>query len=200
MKIIELIIDEENEENQISAISLVSNPAIEENWIALKNQEVKFAEVDKEKRVILGAALIPNRPIYRKTEEGEEYFIFFNRETVKKASEIFFVNGNQSNATLEHKYKLEGLTVVESWLIANKDKDKSSHYGMDLPEGTWMVSMKVNSDEIWDEYIRTKKVLGFSIEGMFSDRAERPQDNSLNEELQAQDLLTKVLKIIKDEA
>ena len=200
MKIIELIIDEENEENQISAISLVSNPAIEENWIALKNQEVKFAEVDKEKRVILGAALIPNRPIYRKTKEGEEYFIFFNRETVKKASEIFFVNGNQSNATLEHKYKLEGLTVVESWIIENKDKDKSSHYGMDLPEGTWMVSMKVNSDEIWDDYVKTGKVLGFSIEGMFSDRAERPQDNSLNEELQAQDLLTKVLKIIKDEA
>lgn len=199
MKIIELIIDEENEENQISAISLVEKPAIEENWVALKNQEVKFAEVDKDKRLILGAALVPNRPIYRKSPEGEEYFIFFNKETVKKASEIFFVNGNQSNATLEHKYKLEGLTVVESWIIENKEKDKSSIYNMDLPEGTWMVSMKVDSDEIWNDYVKSGRVLGFSIEGMFSDRAERPKDNTLNEELEAKNLLSKVVKIIKNE-
>lgn len=199
MKIIELIIDEENEENQISAISLVEKPAIEENWVALKNQEVKFAEVDKDKRLILGAALVPNRPIYRKSPEGEEYFIFFNKETVKKASEIFFVNGNQSNATLEHKYKLEGLTVVESWIIENKEKDKSSIYNMDLPEGTWMVSMKVDSDEIWNDYVKSGRVLGFSIEGMFSDRAERPKDKTLNEELEAKNLLSKVVKIIKNE-
>lgn len=184
MKIVELILDEENDDIGVSALSLVENPAIEEDWVALKSQEIKFAEVDKSKRILMGAALIPNKPIYRKSDEGEEYYIFFNKETVEKASQMFFVNGNQSNSTLEHKYKLEGMTVVESWIIENKDKDKSAHYGMDLPEGTWMVSMKVNDDDIWNNFIKTKKVKGFSIEAFFSEKAtERPKDKTINEKL-----------------
>lgn len=132
----------------------------------------------------MGAALVPNRPIYRKSKEDEEYYIFFNRNTVEKASQMFFVNGNQSSSTLEHKYKLEGMTVVESWIIENKDKDKSAHYGMDLPEGTWMVSMKVNDDDIWENYIKTKKVRGFSIEAFMSERAtQRPKDKTIDEKL-----------------
>lgn len=184
MKIVELILDEENDDIGVSALSLVENPAINEEWIALKSQEVKFAQVDKEKRIIMGAALVPNRPIYRKSKEDEEYYIFFNRNTVEKASQMFFVNGNQSSSTLEHKYKLEGMTVVESWIIENKDKDKSAHYGMDLPEGTWMVSMKVNDDDIWENYIKTKKVRGFSIEAFMSERAtQRPKDKTIDEKL-----------------
>ena len=184
MKIVELILDEENDDIGVSALSLVENPAIEEEWIALKSQEVKFAQIDQEKRILMGAALVPNRPIYRKSDEGEEYYIFFNRNTVEKASQMFFVNGNQSSSTLEHKYKLEGMTVVESWIIENKDKDKSAHYGMDLPEGTWMVSMKVNDDDIWENYIKTKKVRGFSIEAFMSERAtQRPKDKTIDEKL-----------------
>ena len=151
MKIIELILDEENEDNGITAISVVENPAIEEDFIALKNQEVKFAEQDKEKRILMGAALIPNKPIFRKNEE-DEYYIFFSKDTVRKASELFFIKGNQSEATLEHKVALQNLTIVESWIVES-EQDKSRHYGMDVPMGTWMVSMKVNSDEVWNDYI-----------------------------------------------
>ena len=184
MKIVELILDEENDDIGVSALSLVENPAIEEEWIALKSQEVKFAQIDQEKRILMGAALVPNRPIYRKSDSDEEYYIFFNRDTVRKASEMFFVNGNQSSSTLEHKYKLEGMTVVESWIIENKDKDKSAHYGLDLPEGTWMVSMKVNDDDIWNNYIKTKKVKGFSIEAFMSEKAtQRPKDKTIDEKL-----------------
>ena len=129
----------------------------------------------------MGALLVPNRPIYRKSDEGEEYYIFFNRDTVRKRSEMFFVNGNQSKSTLEISIKLEGMTVVESWIIENKDKDKSSHYGMDLPEGTWMVSMKVNDDDIWNNYIKTKKVKGFSIEALCQRENQRPKDKTIDE-------------------
>ena len=91
MKIIELVLDENLEDdNGITAISIVENPAIEEDFIALKNQEFKFAEQDKEKRLLLGAALVPNRPIFRKNEE-DEYYIFFSKDTVRKASELFFI-------------------------------------------------------------------------------------------------------------
>jgi hypothetical protein len=201
MKIIELIIDEENEDNEVSAISLVERPAIEENWVALNSHEVKFAQVDKEKRIILGAALVPNKPIFRKGNEGEEdYYIFFSESTIEKASQRYFINGNQSNATLEHKTKLEGLTVVESWLIKDKDKDKSRIYGLDLPVGSWVVAMKVNSDEIWNDYVLSGKVLGFSVEAFFTDpKAERPKDNTLKEEAEAQNLLDNIKDIFKND-
>ncbi len=196
MKIIELILDEENEDNGITAISVVENPAIEESFIALKNQEVRFAQQDKEKRLLLGAALIPNKPIYRKNED-DEYYIFFSKDTVRKASELFFIKGNQSEATLEHKVALEGLTIVESWIVES-EKDKSRHYGMDVPVGTWMVSMKVNSDEVWNEYVKKGLIKGFSIEAFFSDRMSRPKDKTLKEEAEAQEFINKISQILKD--
>jgi hypothetical protein len=177
MRIVELIL--EDEDMGVEAISIVSSPAIEEDFIALKKQEFKFAEQDKEKKLLVGAALVPNRPIFRKKED-EEYYIFFSKETVRKASQMFFKKGNQSKATLEHDVKLDGMTVVESWIVES-EKDKSRHYGLDVPVGTWMVSMKVESEQVWNDYVKDGKVKGFSIEAFFSDRMERPKDKTLND-------------------
>jgi hypothetical protein len=175
-RIIELIIDEENEFSGIEAISVVENPAIEEDFIALKeHKEVKLAEVDKEKRILMGAALIPNKKIYRNSGE-EEYYIFFSEDTVRKASELFLMKGNQNNSTLEHNVELEGMSVVESWIIEDETKDKSRKYNFDLPVGTWMVSVKVNNDDVWDQ-VKAGEVKGFSIEGYFADKMERPKES-----------------------
>ena len=171
MEIIELLLDEENEVTGIEAVSIVETPAIESDFVALKSQEIQLAEVDKEKKILMGAALIPNKPIYRKQGE-KEYYVYFSADTVRKASELFFQNGNQNNATLEHKMQVNNLTVVESWIVENKEKDKSSLYGLDVPEGTWMISMKVNNNEIWNDFVKTGKVKGFSIEGYFADKAK----------------------------
>tara|TARA_R100001443_G_scaffold16126_3_gene25962 strand:+ start:8449 stop:9051 length:603 start_codon:yes stop_codon:yes gene_type:complete len=200
MKIIELIIDEENEDNGITAISLVEKPAIEENWVALKKtEEIKFAQVDKDKRILLGPALIPNKPIFRKGIE-EDYYIFFSKDTVKKASELFFVKGNQNKSTLEHQLPLTGLTVVESWIVEDSKKDKTALYDMNLPVGSWMVSMRVDSDEIWNEYVKKGKVRGFSIEAYFSDKMERPKDKTLVEQAEANKLIETIKEILsKDE-
>jgi hypothetical protein len=200
MKIIELVLDEENlqDDNGISAISIVESPAIEEDFIALKNQEFKFAEQDKEKKLLLGAALVPNRPIFRKDSTGaEDYYIFFSSETVRKASELFFIKGNQSNSTLEHQSDLEGLTVVESWIVES-EKDKSRHYNLNVPVGTWMVSVKCDNDEIWEDYVKTGKVKGFSIEAFFSDKMARPKDTTIKEEAAAQDFIDEISKILKE--
>ena len=181
MNIVELVIDENDDVSGIEAISVVESPAIEEDFIALKNQEYKLAEVDKEKRILMGAALVPNKPIYRKSGE-DEYYIYFSKDTVRKASELFFIRGNQNNSTLEHNLPLTGLTAVESWIVES-EKDKTRHYGLDVPVGTWMVSMKVLNDEIWNDYVKTGKVKGFSIEGYFADKLNRPQDKSIKDEL-----------------
>ena len=108
MKIVELILDEEAEIG-VEAISIVESGAIEEDFVALKSQEFKLAEVDKEKRILMGALLIPNKPIYRRNGE-EEYYIYFSRDTVLKASQLYLMQGNQNNATLEHQYAINGLS------------------------------------------------------------------------------------------
>jgi len=176
MKTIELYIDEENEFSGIEAISVVENPAIEEDFIALKKHEVQLAEVDAEKRILMGPALIPNKQIYR-TNGEEEYNIFFSEDTVKKASELFLSRGKQNNSTLEHQVDLQGLSVVESWIIEDTDMDKSKKYGLSLPKGTWMVSVKVNNDDIWNNYVKEGKVKGFSIEGFFADKLDGPNES-----------------------
>lgn len=184
MNIIELILDEEALASGIQAISIVEDPAIEENFLALnKQKELQLATVNEEKRILMGSALIPNKMIYRR-DGDEEYNIYFSKETVRRASELFLMNGNQSNATLEHAVDIEGLTVVESWIIEG-DQDKSKMYGMDLPIGTWMVSMKVNNDEIWNEYVKKKLVRGFSIEGFFVDKVNLAKEQEATRKLNA---------------
>ena len=94
MKIIELILDEDQEEAGIDAISIVENPAIEEDFIALKNDQLKLAEVSKEKKLLMGPLLIPNKPIYRQNEDdSEEYYIYFSKDTISKASQLYLKNG-----------------------------------------------------------------------------------------------------------
>jgi len=184
MNIIELIIDENDEFSGIDAISIVESPAIEENFVALSDQkEYKFAEVDKDKQILIGPILIPNKPIYRR-EGDNEYYIYFTKDTVKKASELFLMKGKQNNSTYEHFEKINGLSMVESWIVEDTDKDKSAIYGMNLPVGTWAGTIKVNNEEIWNNFVKTGKVKGFSIEGYFAEKAERPKE-VIEEELSA---------------
>ena len=198
MKIIELILDEEQDDIGVDAISIVESPAIESDFVALKNQEIKLAEVDKEKKILMGALLIPNKPIYRNGGEGE-YYIYFSKDTIVKASQMFLQNGKQSNSTLEHNQALNGLTLGESWIVEDKVHDKSVKYGMDLPLGTWMGSVKVNNEDVWNEYVKTNKVKGFSIEGYFADKMETPKDKTLGDFMtDEQKANEKLLNKIKD--
>jgi hypothetical protein len=194
MRIIELILDEEQEETGVEAISIVENPAIEEDFIALKSDEIKLAEISKDKKLLMGALLVPNKPIYRKTGK-EEYYIYFSKETISKASQLYLKNGNQNNSTLEHQHELSGLTLVESWIVEDKEKDKSRLYNMNVPIGTWMGTVKVNNDEVWNEYIKTNKVKGFSIEGYFADKMEGPNE-SVEEKMEIEN--SKLLESIKE--
>ena len=183
MNLIELIIDETNKESGVDAISVVLQPAIESNFIALKShEEVKLAEVNAEKRILMGAVLIPEKPIFRKNGD-DEYHIFFSKDTVNKASQLFFKNGNQNNWTLEHDKEIKGLTVVESWIVEDTAKDKSAIYNLSVPVGTWMASVKVEDDNVWNDYVKTGKVKGFSLEGYFADKIEDKKQLSKQESI-----------------
>lgn len=154
----------------VYAISLVENPAMEGLFIALsKDDVIQLKEVDAEKRILMGLVLEPNKPIYR-NQNGEEFQIVFDEKTIEELSHSFFKLGYQGNSTIEHdpKQKIQGVTFVESWIVENPEIDKSTNFGFSYPKGSWIATMKVDSDEVWNDYVKTGKVQGFSIDAMLS--------------------------------
>lgn len=193
MEIIELILDED-QGNFVEAISLVESPAIEHDFLALKSQSFKFKKLDEKKKLLVGPILIPNKPIYRKTGD-REYYIYFSRDTIRKASQLYLKQGMQNNSTLEHEHEINGISLVESWIVEDKENDKSNMYGMDLPLGSWVGAIKVDNDKIWNEYVEQGLVKGFSIEGYFADRVNM----SINDEdAEANDLLNDIKQVLNE--
>jgi hypothetical protein len=164
-----MFIDEEDMESGVYAISLVESPAIEENWVYLSKQhKVELSEVNGEKRLLIGPVLIPNREIPRiDPETGEEYDIVFGEDVIEKAAQLFLMRQYNNESTLEHGKSLDDISVVESWIVADPNKDKANAYGLSYPKGSWVVMAKVNNESIWQEYVKTGKVKGFSLEGLF---------------------------------
>lgn len=157
-----------NDNKGVYAISLVENPAMEGLFIALKEDtKIQFKEVDSEKRILTGLALEPNKPIYR-NQNGEEFNIVFSEETIEELAFGFLKNGYQNNSSLEHDQKITGVTFTESWIIEDEKNDKSNALGFSYPKGSWMVTMKVDDDAIWQDFVKTGKVKGFSIDAMLS--------------------------------
>ncbi len=154
----------------VYGISLVENPAMEGLFIALsKDEPLQLKEIDKEQRILIGLVLEPNKPIYR-NQNGEEFNIVFNEETIKDLSYGFFKNNSHSNSTIEHDIdqNIKGVTFTESWIVENPTNDKSNNFGFSYPKGSWVAVMKVDSDEVWNDYVKTGKVQGFSIDAMLS--------------------------------
>lgn len=199
MKIVELIIDETDEYSGIDAISLVEFPAIEENWVALaeNKREYKFKALDEDKKILIGALLVPNKMIYR-NDGGEEYYIHFTKETVKKASELYLMNGYANNATFEHIKEVDGVSLVESWIVEDKENDKSNIYNLNLPVGTWVGAVKINNEKLWKMAKVDGTIKGFSIEGFFAEKANaESKDENLKAELLASVELDKIRDIIQ---
>lgn len=185
MKVFELIITDETE--GVDAISLVDRPAIEENFIALSEEkEYHFKEVVK--GVVTGPALIPDKKIYRKDKNGVEFYVYFTSETIEKAVELYFKNGNQNTNTEQHNRNIDGVTTFESWIIENPENDKAKALGFDLPKGTWMISQKIDNPEILEK-IKDGTYRGFSIEGYFADKLDTKEPE--------EELLTKITEILK---
>jgi len=164
--IYELVIEDENID-EVFAISLVEEPAIESNFVFFDKEKIQFAAINDEKKLLMGPILIPDKQILRIDGEGMPYHVFFKPETIKRLSEMYLKKKYTDKSTLEHDSKIDGVTLVESWIVESRTKDKSALYGLSVPVGTWMGTFKVDNEDIWNNYVKTGEVKGFSIEGLF---------------------------------
>ncbi|MDB0059601.1 XkdF-like putative serine protease domain-containing protein [bacterium] len=198
MDTIELIIDEQMSEEGINAISLVEFPAIEENFVALSKHKVEFKTLNEEKRIIVGLALVPDKLIYRRKGDYE-YNITFSKETVRKASELYLKRLKNNNTTLEHQELTSGVSVIESWIVEDPNKDKTALYGLNAVEGAWAVTMKIDNDDVWND-VKEGRYLGLSIEGIFSDKENLSSEIDEMTEEEAIMALQEIKKYLENES
>ena len=191
----ELIIQDSNEDLAIDAISLVSEPAIMESAVFFNKQKnnLTLAKETDEERVLISPALIPNKNIYRyNADEDLDYYVYFSEATVRRASEMFLKYNKQHKATYQHEKPIDDVYVMESWIIEG-DKDKSRYYGYDLPKGTWMVKMRINSDLAWNE-LKSGHLTGLSIEGFFVNAMQKMSEQKYTDK-QILEALAEIMKI-----
>jgi hypothetical protein len=184
METYEILFNPEEKEG-VFAISLVEHPAIEVDFVALSKEVLQLKTIDEDKRILMGAVLIPDKVIPR-----DGYNIVFSKETIKLSQEFFFKRNNNKNSTIEHDANqfVEGFTIIESWIKEDNEKDKSNLYGYDLPVGTWFAMAKVDNDDAWAK-VKSGEVKGFSIDGYFD---VKQQLNSIN-------MVTEIIDAIKAE-
>ena len=156
------------EDSAVLAMSVVDAPAVESEFVYLSKQKVdKFIALEENtKHMIYGCALRPDFPIYR-NDGVEEYYLEFSKDAVEKLARNFMVNGLQQNFTQAHKSEVEGITITESWIKADMEKDKSIALGLDaeLPVGSWFIGAYCNNADVWDK-VKAGTYHGFSVEAI----------------------------------
>jgi len=171
LKEVELIVEDMND--MISAMSFVDHPAIEKDLVYFGTNKSNYvlAKVDKEEGIIISPALIPDKRIYRyDAQTNEEYYVFFSRETVRKLSMNFLKSGNHINATEQHINPINGVYMIYSWLVENQHDPIITKYGFkDIPDGTWVVSYKIENEEIKSK-IKSGEISGLSIEAWLTSK------------------------------
>ena len=132
------------------------------------NNYWRFA--NEEEQIVIGPAMIPNKLILRKDELGNPFHVYFSEDTIKKIAKKFFETNNHNNTDVNHDDDVTTQnTLLESWIVEDPEKDKSSLYGFNVPKGTWMVSYKINDDEVWQK-IKAGELNGFSVTGNFIEK------------------------------
>lgn len=143
-------------------VAIVTEPAIEVQFIRLSKQEAPRVslKIDEERRIVSGPALIPEEPIYR-NQGGRRFYIKYTADTIRRMALNFFKKDRQNEGNVEHAVPVNGITYFESYII---DKARGINpREFDLPDGTWVLTAKVDNAEVWD-LIKSGELTGFSID------------------------------------
>ena len=152
----------------VFGISLVLNPAMEGQFISLKKQKLQFATVNEEQRIVVGLVLEPNKLIPRIDGNGDPFNITFDAPTVKSLCYAFTKNKFNSNSTIEHETPIEGVSFVENWIVRDPKIDTAVALGLEVKKDQWISVSKIDNDEVWQDYVKTGVVKGFSVDAMLN--------------------------------
>lgn len=179
----------EDDETGVTAVALVDKPAIEVNWQMFNAQKpFKFETVNTEKRIIAGALMLADTPIYRRTEAKGEFNVIFEKPTIEQIVVKYHKNSFEKNVNPMHESMmvLPDIFMISDYII-NREAGYMPPKGFeDLPDGSWFGQFKVNNDTVWNDYIKTGVFKGFSVEGFFDEvPASAPSQNMTDSEFEA---------------
>lgn len=157
-----------NDDVEVDFVSLVDRPAIERDFLTFKEDKAEFIIQSEDRRIVSGALMLADTPIYRNDQNGE-YYVTFTKDTIEKIAQKFFKKGYQSNVNLMHDEALavEGVTMYESFIVDSSRGVVAMKGFEDAPEGSWFGSFKVENESVWDK-IKSGEFKGFSVEGIFN--------------------------------
>ncbi len=164
LPLIELTINPEDN-SFVSAVALVESPAIMSDFIAFSSNAKEYFSVNNELKELLGAAMIPGLPIYRNSEKTGEYVATFSKDTVRQIAQVFAQKGFFNNTNIEHTLIPADSYIFQSY-ITDEAKGITAPKGITVPDGSWMVGVKVLNDSVWQN-IKNGSIKGFSVEGIF---------------------------------
>ena len=134
--------------------------------------EYSFTALD-EQQMLVGPLMVPNKLILRKDDNGDAYYVYFTEDTIKKIAYKMMKDKLIDRVNLEHDNDsvVEDAYMVETWLVEDPETDKSRKYGFNPVKGQWMGMYKIDNKKVWEDYVKTGLVKGFSVEGYFSNYA-----------------------------
>jgi hypothetical protein len=171
-----------NDDVEVDFVALVDRPAIERDFLKFQEDKAKFVIQSEDRRIVSGALMLADTPIYRNDQNGE-YYVTFTKDTIEKIAQKFFKKGYQSNVNLMHDEALavEGVTMYESFIVDSSRGVMAMKGFEDAPEGSWFGSFKVENESVWNK-IKSGEFKGFSVEGIFNYKKEK-QPMSVEESL-----------------
>lgn len=187
-KVYKIKIDPTDQLTGLDAISLVEYPAVEVDFLKFSKEEpIKLQFENEEKRIITGVALLADTPIYRVKPDGEEYYIVFDKDTIEQLITKYAKYMFQNLVNIEHSdsHFVDGLYMIESY-IKNSDRGIAPNEFSAVPDGSWIVSYKVDNMDVWEK-IRSGEVKGFSVQGFFN-LIEEPQEPSIDDMIEEGDI------------
>lgn len=136
----------------------------------LELKKNKFASQLAEKQMLIGPLMTPNKLIPRVDNiTGEEYEVFFSADTIERIAYKMMADKLLDKVNIEHdeKQPVKDVHLVETWLVKDPEHDKSTLYGFKPVTGQWFGIYRIGDGRVWNEYVKTGKVKGFSVEGFF---------------------------------
>lgn len=182
--------EDDDSPSAVEYVALVDQPAIELNWMAF-NKQMRFS-ADPERRLIMGVLMVADMPIYRRDEKMGEFYVVFEKEEIYKIVQKFFRNGFTSNFNIMHdpNMKTDGVYMIESFIVDPTRGVSAPKQFEGVSEGSWIATVKVDNDEIWNDYVKTGILKGFSVEGIFASEYLTSEET---------DTLEEVARIVKGE-
>lgn len=144
----------------------------------MHSHKVGFAIQDEEKRIITGAAMIADKPIYRYDQHRGEYYVVFDKDSIWQIAKKWAKTDRYDSVNIHHEDPTAGLSLLESFIV-DREQGKYPPKGYDeVADGSWFLSYIVNDDDIWAR-VKAGEFKGFSVEGFF-DFEEDPDEVMLN--------------------